>query len=151
MVLAAPLPHTLDPWLWWYGSFFLKSWSKRCGTDIYTTIYIYNRFEKKKTNKPRNLLYSTRNYIQYLIITYSGKESKTEYVCVCVCVYTYINQYARYLKDCKITMLQFRNFFKKEKDTGRLPNSCTVNSSMDYLLFGLFPAPFKFQGFSPSC
>ena len=87
--------------------------------------------------------------ISNLIITYSGKESKTEYVCVCVC--TYINQYARYLKDCKITMLQFRNFFKKEKDTGRLPNSCTVNSSMDYLLFGLFPAPFKFQGFSPSC
>ena len=34
MVLAAPLPHTLDPWLWWYGSFFLKSWSKRCGTDL---------------------------------------------------------------------------------------------------------------------
>ena len=119
--------------------------------QIYILLYIYIIDLKKKKNKPRNLLYSTRNYIQYLIITYSGKESKTEYVCVCVCVYTYINQYARYLKDCKITMLQFRNFFKKEKDTGRLPNSCTVNSSMDYLLFGLFPAPFKFQGFSPSC
>ena len=117
--------------------------------DRYIYYYIYIIDLKKKKNKPRNLLYSTRNYIQYLIITYSGKESKTEYVCVCVC--TYINQYARYLKDCKITMLQFRNFFKKEKDTGRLPNSCTVNSSMDYLLFGLFPAPFKFQGFSPSC
>ena len=52
-------------------------------------VYIYNRFEKKKKQQPRNLLYSTRNYIQYLIITYSGKESKTEYMCVCVCVYTY--------------------------------------------------------------
>ena len=117
---------------------------------IYMYVYIYIIDLKKKTKQqPRNLLYSTRNYIQYLIITYSGKESKTECVCVCVCVYTYINQYARYLKDCKITMLQFRNFFKKEKDTGRLPNSCRVNSSMDYLLFGLFPAPFKFQGDFP--
>ena len=39
--------------------------------------------EKKKMN----LLYITRNYIQYLIITYCGKESKTEYVCVCVCIH----------------------------------------------------------------
>ena len=54
-----------------------------------------------------------------------------------------------YGEDCKITILQFRNFFKKEKDTGRLPSSCRVNSSMDYLLFGLFPAPFKFQGDFP--
>ena len=46
-------------------------------------------------------------------------------------------------------MLQFRNFFLKEKDTGQLPNSCTVNSPMDYLLLGLFPAPFKFQGDFP--
>lgn len=27
----------------------------------------------------------------------------------------------------------------------RLSNSWTINSSMDYLLFGLFLAPFKFQ------
>ena len=53
---------------------------------MYIYIYIYNTFEKKK-KKPRNLLYSRRNYIQYLIITYSGKESKTEYVCVCVCIH----------------------------------------------------------------
>ena len=52
-------------------------------------IYIYI-IDLKKKKQPRNLLYSTRNYIQYLIITYSGKESKTECVCVCVCVCIYI-------------------------------------------------------------
>ena len=29
----------------------------------------------------KDLLYSTENYIQYLVITYDGKESKN--VCVC--------------------------------------------------------------------
>ena len=31
------------------------------------------------------LLYSTGNYIQYLVINHNGKEY-AEYVCVCVCV-----------------------------------------------------------------
>ena len=42
-----------------------------------------------------DLLYSTGNYIQYLVITYNGKEpEKNIYVCVCVyiymCIYIYI-------------------------------------------------------------
>ena len=35
----------------------------------------------KQINK-ENLLYSTRNCIQYLVINYSGKESGKEYMCV---------------------------------------------------------------------
>ena len=27
---------------------------------------------------------------QYLVITYDGKESKKEYICVCVCIYIYV-------------------------------------------------------------
>ena len=52
----------------------------------YTHYYVY----KKISNK--NLLYSTGNYIQYLVINYNGKESEKEYIyiCVCVCVYMYI-------------------------------------------------------------
>ena len=47
--------------------------------QIHTTIY--------KINK--DLLYSAGKYIQYLVITYNGKESEKEYICVrvCVCVY----------------------------------------------------------------
>ena len=36
-------------------------------------------------------VYSTGNSIQYLVITYNGKDSKKElYVCVCIYIYTYI-------------------------------------------------------------
>ena len=38
-----------------------------------------------KINK--NLLYIIGNYIQYLVITYNGKESGKKNVCVCVSVY----------------------------------------------------------------
>ena len=30
------------------------------------------------------LLYGTRNYIQYLVITYNGKESEKEYIHICM-------------------------------------------------------------------
>ena len=39
------------------------------GINIYTLLYI-----KYLTNK--DLLYSRRNYIQYLVITYNGKQFK---------------------------------------------------------------------------
>ena len=56
---------------------------------MYTLLYI------KQINN--DLLYSTGSYIQYLVITYNGKESENEYVCVCVCVcvcvYIYIYIY----------------------------------------------------------
>ena len=38
---------------------------------MHTTVY--------KTDKHKDLLYSTGNYIQYLVINYNGKESKEEY------------------------------------------------------------------------
>ena len=44
------------------------------GINKYMLLYI------KQINK--DLLYSTENYIQYLVIIYNGKESEKEYVCV---------------------------------------------------------------------
>ena len=43
------------------------------GINIYTLLYI-----KQITNK--DLLYSTGNYAQYFVITYTGKESEKEYI-----------------------------------------------------------------------
>ena len=34
----------------------------------------------------KDLLYSTGNYIQYLLITYNEKESEREYIYICMCV-----------------------------------------------------------------
>ena len=48
----------------------------------YTLPYI------KQENK--DLLYSTRNYIQHLIITNNGKESKKVYTRVCIYIHIYI-------------------------------------------------------------
>ena len=56
---------------------------------MYTVLYI-----KQITNK--DLLYSTRNYTQYFVITYKFIRVICVYicvcVCVCVCVYTYIGK-----------------------------------------------------------
>ena len=53
----------------------------------------------KQTNN-KDLLYSTGNYIQYLIMVYNGNESEKEcvhiYICVCVCAC--MNHFAVYLK-----------------------------------------------------
>ena len=46
---------------------------------------------KQITNK--DLLYSTRDYTQYFVILYKGKESERVYVGVCVCIHTYIHIY----------------------------------------------------------
>ena len=45
------------------------------GINRYTLLYV-----KQITNK--DLLYSTGNYIQYPIVTYNGKSSKKEYICI---------------------------------------------------------------------
>ena len=47
----------------------------------------YTLSQVKLIKKNKDLLYSTGNYIQYLIITYNGKESEEDtYICVYVCV-----------------------------------------------------------------
>ena len=61
----------------------------------YTLLYI-----KYIDNK--DLLYSTGNYFQYLVIIYNGKESEKEYICI----YVYLNHFAVYVKHCKSTILQ---------------------------------------------
>ena len=56
---------------------------------IHMHIYIYIINNKDPAQVP---VYSTGNYIQYLAMTYNGKESEKEYIYiyVCVCVYIYI-------------------------------------------------------------
>ena len=53
-----------------------------------------NRYTLLSTKQINNkvLLYSTGNYIQYLVITYNGKESRKEYMYVCVYIHTYITE-----------------------------------------------------------
>ena len=49
----------------------------------------------------KDLLYDTGRYIQYLIITYNGKESEKEYIyCVCVCVCVDIDFALCYREPC---------------------------------------------------
>ena len=43
------------------------------GINRYTLLYI-------KQINDRDLLYSTRDYIQYFVITYNGKESEREWI-----------------------------------------------------------------------
>ena len=50
------------------------------GINRCTLLYI-----KQINNK--DLLYSTGNYIQYLVITYNGKESEKEYIYIYICMY----------------------------------------------------------------
>ena len=61
------------------------------------------------TNK--DLLYSTRNYTQYLVMAHKGKEYENIYtytyiyVCVCITESLYVHQKAA--QHCKSTILQF--------------------------------------------
>ena len=52
--------------------------------QIHTIIYKINN---------KDLLYSTGNYIQYLIITYNRKESEKEYIHLCIYIYMYVYIY----------------------------------------------------------
>ena len=97
------------------------------GINIYTLLYT-----KQITNK--DLLYSTGNYTQYLVITYKGKESEKEYMCiyiyVCLYIYIYLNHFAVHLKltqHCKSTILQL----KKKKNANILIIS---NKSLTFFL-----------------
>ena len=57
--------------------------NKGVGIHRYKLLYI-----KQKANK--DLLYSTGSYIQYLAITYNGKESEKENIHVHMYMYIYI-------------------------------------------------------------
>ena len=56
---------------------------ERVGHDLATKPAPYIKYIANE-----NLLYSIRNYTQYLVITYSVKEFEKEYIhmCVCMCV-----------------------------------------------------------------
>ena len=70
--------------------------------NIYTLLYI-----KQITNK--DLLYSTGNSTQYLVITYNGKESEKDYKYIYIYIYIHthiymyiykLNHFAVHLKLC---------------------------------------------------
>ena len=67
-------------------------------------------------------MHSTGNYIQYLVITYKGKESEKEYAYTHT--YTQLNHFAVYLKHCKSTILQL-----KKKKTFMLSESNQTQKS----------------------
>ena len=50
-------------------------------------------FKEFPSQNNKDLLYSTGNYAQYLVITCSGKESEKEYIYVCVYVCIHIHVY----------------------------------------------------------
>ena len=61
-------------------------------------------------------MYSTGNYIQYLVVNYNGKESKKIYRYIHI--YVYLNHFAVHLKltqHCKSTILQFK---KRRREQG---------------------------------
>ena len=83
-----------------YGYRRGKGWggiNQEFGINIYALLYI-----KQVTKK--DLLYSTENYTQYLVLTYNGQKSKKEYI------HTHIkrNHFAVYLKHCQPTILQLK-------------------------------------------
>ena len=72
---------------------------------------------KPNKNMKKQLLYSTGNYTQYLVITYNGKESEKEYIYYIIyiklnlniCIYIKMNHSPVYLKlaqHCELTILQ---------------------------------------------
>ena len=61
------------------GSYFGTTFPSKIPLQIANPITpIWMATIKKQNNK--DLLYSAENYIQYLVITYNGKESEKEYI-----------------------------------------------------------------------
>ena len=54
----------------------------------------------------RELLYSTGNYSQCLVITHNGKESEKEYMCVCIT--DYIAIHPKLTQHCKLAVVQLK-------------------------------------------
>ena len=111
--------------------FLKKTTDQEVQIKIHTLLYI-----KQITNK--DLLYSTGNYIQYLVITYHGGECKKEYVYT----HTHTHKYESLCCEPEInTTLQINyisiNFFnlKKRKLLNSVPIKCnTIEKSADLLV-----------------
>jgi len=58
---------------------------KRRGGEIRSLGLTYTRYSIKQVSN-KDLLYSTGNYTQYIVIICKVKESEKGYMCVCVCV-----------------------------------------------------------------
>ena len=60
--------------------------NQEVGINIYIFLYV-----KQITNE--DLLYSTRNYTQYFVITYKGRESEEDCICMYICIHTHAHTY----------------------------------------------------------
>ena len=70
------LGNPMDRGAWWAPpNGVAKSWTRLKGIHM------------NKTGKQQDLLYSTGNYIQCLVITYNGKESGKEYLSLSIYIY----------------------------------------------------------------
>ena len=77
------------------------------GSDLNTLQYI-----KQLNNK--DLLYSTGNYTQYSIITYNGKESEKESICMYVCI-TWVSLVVQTVKrETQVRSLGREDLLEKE-------------------------------------
>ena len=86
------------------------------------------------TNK--DLLYSTRNSIQYSVITYMGKESEKEWiyrcVCVCVCILTQHCKSTTLCKKLKREDEETNFFFLLHMHTEERPHENPVRRRLQY-------------------
>ena len=91
------------------------------GISIYTLLYI-----KDMNNK--DPLYRTGNYIQYLVITYNGKESEKEYIYTYIYIYItelYIYIYM-YIYICIITDIYIYIYIYKTESLCCTPETNTT-------------------------
>ena len=78
LIYKEKLTHGQGKFSYWKGNG--KWWIRSLGLREHSTIYIIN---------DKNLLYSSENYIHYLVITYMVKESEKEYIYIYTYIYVY--------------------------------------------------------------
>ena len=64
--------------------------NKKKEVSPFMTMLSHTPKKKKSKQTNKDLLSSTGNYIQHLIIMYKGKKSEKEYICVYMSVQNYI-------------------------------------------------------------
>ena len=76
-------------------------------SSLFIICRLFDDDQCNKNNK--DLLYSTGNYTQHLVMTYNGKEYEKECVCVCVCIYIWITDvFLKLTQYCKSTIIQLK-------------------------------------------
>ena len=91
----------------------------------YTLLYI------KQINKV--LPYNTGKYIQYLIITYNGKEYEKEYIYIYIYIsLNYCVEHLKLTQHCKSTILQFKK--RQKKNLKEIVNKFSVRIKRTFMM-----------------